>query len=93
MLARELGARDLTECVDAGIRPSRAVHGDRCPVEASQRLLEQPLHGRPFSLSLPADQTRTVVGDRELQRARAHTREPGLTTGWPARHKGHEAGS
>ena len=93
MRARELGARDLTECVDAGIRSSRAVHGDRCTVEASQRLLEQPLHGYPFRLSLPADQARAVVGDRELQCPRVHTREPGLTTGCPARHRGHEAGS
>lgn len=93
MLARELDARDLTEGMHAGVRSSGAMNGHRPTFEARQRLFEQPLHRCSFGLSLPADQARAVVSDRELQCPRVHTREPGLTTGCPARHRGHEAGS
>ena len=92
MLTCELRARNLTEGMHPRIRSTRTMNGNGMTFEARQRLFEQPLHRCSFGLPLPADQARAVVSDRELQCPRVHTREPGLTTGCPARHKGHESG-
>ena len=57
----DVRARDLTERVNAGIRAPGSMNSDRRAFELRQRLFEQPLYRIPFSLPLPADESRAVV--------------------------------
>jgi hypothetical protein len=78
--------------VDAGIGASRAMHGDRRPFQPRERLFEQPLDGLALGLTLPPDERRSVVGDRQLEGAGGQVRDPGFTTGSPAAQSGQESG-
>ncbi len=64
----QANAGDLAERMDAGIGPAGAVHRDRRPFKARERVFQQALDGYALSLPLPADETRAVVTDRELER-------------------------
>ena len=55
---------DLTERVDARVRPSGARHRDVASVELAQRVFEQPWNGNARRLPLPADEIGAVVGER-----------------------------
>jgi hypothetical protein len=88
---RDLRAGDLRQCVDSGVGTAGAVDGYRSAIEPRERFFQQPLHGHASGLALPSDEVRSVVCQRQLDGS--HTvREPGFTTGWPARHNGHASG-
>jgi hypothetical protein len=59
---REIDMRDLAGRVDARIRAAGAMRDDR---RAGQRQ-HRPLDGRAVGLSLPADERRAVIFDRQL---------------------------
>ena len=94
---------DLAERMDAGIGSARTVHRDRRPFKTRERLFQQPLDRYALRLPLPADETRAVVTNCELERTgqsattvlklSSQVRDPGFTTDCPARHRGHDSGS
>ena len=53
----------------AGIGSSRAVHSDARTFESRERVFEQALYRFAFGLPLPADESRAVVRERQLERA------------------------
>ena len=100
MRGRHADAGDLAERMDAGIGPAGAVHRDRHPFKARERVFYQPLDGYALRLPLPADETRSVVTDCELERTGQsapsvprQVRDPGFTTGCLVRHNGHDSSS
>ena len=87
------GAGHLAEGVDTRVGTSRAMDGRRSPLDRRERVLEDALDRSAVRLALPADVVSAVVLNRELERARGHTREPGLTTGTFFAQSGHTSGA
>ena len=58
--------RTLCECVNTGVRPSRAVNAHSSVSDTLKRALEMILHRVVMRLALPAGERRAVVRNDEL---------------------------
>ena len=86
-------AGHLAEGVYARIGASRAMDRRERPLYRREGVFEHPLDRNAVRLALPADVISAVVLNRELERARGHTREPGFTTGTFFAQSGHTSGA
>ena len=77
---------DLTQSVNARIRPPRAHHRDVASVELAQGVLEEPLNRNAHRLPLPADEIGSVVGECDLEGRHQACTNNGLSR----RHEGNE---
>jgi hypothetical protein len=75
VVADEHEAGDLSEGVDAGIRPAGAGHGHLAIVEIAQRVFDQSLNGCAAGLPLPAEERSTVIRDRDSVARHCRTAE------------------
>src|ERR1700690_514011 len=65
--------RHLTKCVDAGIRPARAMNRDSLLRDFPHGVVQSALNGRHAGLRLPAVKIRSVVSDRDFEVSHALT--------------------
>src|ERR1700745_2753699 len=80
--------------MDTGVSAAGADDRYRPAVELAQRILEETLDRCARRLSLPADEPRSVIRERDLEAGHASTaRDPGFTTGSPCAQSGHLSGS
>jgi hypothetical protein len=68
----DASAGDLSEGMHAGIGASGAVNSDRSALEPCERVFEQALDRLTGGLTLPSDESRSIVGQRDLQRAHVY---------------------
>lgn len=59
----KIDMRDLSEGMNTGVRPARALYESLLAAQSERRFFQHSLHAKTVVLTLPADERRTVVFD------------------------------
>src|SRR5882724_8928149 len=78
---REIGMRDLTERMHAGIGTALAMNANLLATDRLDRRLQRTLHRGAIVLNLPAAERRAVIFDEEF--VTGHCRDDLFRLSWP----------